>query len=151
MQSVIFLQLRASTTSDCPITQLKSLEKRKEIISLVLMTQPVWISYSFFFSLSDTTGCCMHGPTHNELFPILLGWKCVHLPARVAWYQLLYKMATKIRRDIEYNPHNYLSKAFASQPPDNHRKASLMFILQVGAVSLCLHPSMVQNTKQHPF
>ena len=42
------------------------------------------------------------------------------------------------RRDIEYNPYNYMSntpggvQASASQPPDPHQKTSLMYILQVG-------------------
>jgi hypothetical protein len=51
----------------------------------------------------------------------------------------------QIRRDIEHNPHNYLSdspdgvQASASQSPDPHRKASLIFIFQAECC-VCLHP-----------
>jgi len=50
-----------------------------------------------------------------------------------------------MRRDIEHNPHKYLGnnpggvQASASQPPDPHWKASLIFILQVG-YCVSLHP-----------
>jgi hypothetical protein len=49
------------------------------------------------------------------------------------------------RRDIEHNPHKCLSntpscvQASASQPPDPHWKADLIFILQVGC-RVSLHP-----------
>ena len=49
-----------------------------------------------------------------------------------------------MRQDIKHIPHKYLSstpgdlQAFASQPPDPHWKASLIFILRVRCC--VLHP-----------